>query len=470
MKKRNVIRHVSLILVLVMALSLVLLLSGCAVNGTQKVDEDGNYQPVDLNDLATEPSYGLFDYIKLPFSYLLEWLYNFTKDYGLALILFALIIKVVLFPTSALSKKGMMKMSRLTPQVKELEAMYGDDKQKYQEEVNKLYKREGTGGCGGCLWSLLPMLLLLPLYYVIREPITWLMFHGNVSAHTLGEIQNVFIAARNAAHAVDANSALAKINPTDFYWQVQMLPYLKDLLPQLSTIEGVAGHMFVMDTNFLGIELATVPHAMFWQYFDTGVWNAIGQFLLPIFSGGIQWVSMWISQKLNNTVIVDKDGQQDSEMAKANKTSQTMTMMMPLMSIYIGFVAPAGLSVYWIVQGLFSMIQDVILTKHYKKIYDAEDKEKREKAIREAEEEARREKIRAEKREANPEGITENTSKKKIQQQKKQERAAAEAAYLAKTEPPKPEKVDPKDEARPYRRGRAYRPDRYQEEPEEPKE
>ena len=167
MKKQNLSRYVSLGLLLVM---LLVLFTGCAVNGSaQATNEDGTLKLVELASLSEEVKMGVFDYVKLPFSYLLRWLYDLTSSYGWALILFAIIVKLLLFPTSAMSKKSMMKMSRLTPKVKALEEKYGDDKQAYQQAVSALYKEEGTGGCGGCLWSLLPMLLLIPLYYIIRE-------------------------------------------------------------------------------------------------------------------------------------------------------------------------------------------------------------------------------------------------------------------------------------------------------------
>ena len=103
----------------------------------------------------------MFDFIKLPFGYLLEWLIDFTGNYGVAILLFSLIVKLILLPASAKSKKAMMKQSRLAPQLKELELACGDDKAKYQQETMRLYKEEGvsmTGGVGkpwgvviGCL-------------------------------------------------------------------------------------------------------------------------------------------------------------------------------------------------------------------------------------------------------------------------------------------------------------------------------
>lgn len=466
MKKRNLSRQLCLFLCLALFL---LLFAGCMPSSAnQGVNEDGTLMLVDTASLSENVKLGFFDYIKLPFSYLLSFLYDLTGNYGLALILFAIVVKIILFPTSAKSKKSMMKMSRLTPKVKALEAKFGDDKQAYQAAVNQLYREEGAGGCSGCLWALLPMLLLIPLYYIIREPITWLMFHGNVDAKTIGEIQNVFINARNAAYQVDPNSALAKLNATGFYWQMEALPFLDSVKGELAALDLPAA-VQAMNTRFLGVEMATIPNFAFWKYFDVnGVWNSIGQFLLPMLSGGINMLSMWIGQKMNNTVIVDENGEQDPEMAKsANQTNKGMMMIMPLFSVYIGFVAPAGLSLYWFLQGLLGMIQDVILTKRYKKLYDAEDAVKQAKAAEQAAIEAERERVRAQRRAENPDGMVGSASKKKLQQREKNEQAAKEAAYLAQQNARSAEEAALEDRAaqpegdRPYRRGRNYDPNRY---------
>ena len=134
------------------------------------------------------------------------WLYEFTKNYGIAVFLFALVVKVVLLYFSAKSKKSMMRQTRLNPYLKELEARYEGNKQKYQEEVAKLYKEEGINPMGGCLWSLLPYPILLALYRAIRFPITIMM---GVSQEAYAQIKELLASlgfeaasgARAAAYA-----------------------------------------------------------------------------------------------------------------------------------------------------------------------------------------------------------------------------------------------------------------------------
>lgn len=401
----------------------------------------------------------IFYYLKLPFAYVLEWLTTTTGSYALALFLFALIVKLVLLPASAKSKKSMMKMSRVTPKVKALEAQYADDKQKYQEEVNKLYKEEGVSTCGGCLWSLIPLLLLIPLYEIIRQPITWQIFHGNY-----GMMTQVTDALKNAT--------IAGIDVKNAYWEMSALTQMPELIsaikaaaPEAAAALQAANPILTNAATFslFGINLSAIPQWKLWTI-NPLTWNEIGQFLIPVASGGFNYLSMFISQKMNNQVVVNKDGEKDAEMAKAGQASnKIMNYMMPLMSVVFGFMFPAGLSIYWIAQAIIGIVQDYFLTKHYKKVYDAEDEIKRQLAAKHAAEEAERERIRAERRAANPDGITENTSKKKLEQQKRAEKAAAEAAYQAKQaelrgEAPAEPAVDA---ARPFSRGRAYRADRY---------
>jgi len=116
--------------------------------------------------------------IAKPFGVLLMWLYEVTKNYGVAIILFGLIVKLILLPFQVKSKKSMMRSNRLQPQLKELEKQYGHDQQKYQLEVQKLYKENNVNPFSGCLWSLIPFPILLALYQAIRYPLTIMMVSG----------------------------------------------------------------------------------------------------------------------------------------------------------------------------------------------------------------------------------------------------------------------------------------------------
>lgn len=392
----------------------------------------------------------IWDIIRIPFGYLLEWLYLLTSNYGVALILFSLVIKLVLLPMSMKSKKSTMKMARVSPMLKDLERKYGDDKEKYQQAVMKFYKDEGVSPTGGCLWSLIPLLILIPLYQVVRQPLVYLMHLSPEAAQTavdkLLEL-GAELGKNTYFHQLSAASALP-----------QYLDQLKAAVPELASYTGR-----FLNFSFLGIDLSQVPNVRFWTLAG---WGAIGLFLIPVISGFSNWLSMWLSQKFNNSVATDDKGQKEENVPDtAAATTKSMMITMPLVSIYIGFTMPAAMSIYWIAQAFLGIVQEYVLTKHYRKIYDAEDAIKKQRAAEQAAIEAEKERIRAERRAQNPDGIqAANTSKKKLKAKEKAERAMTVEGKLT---PEEREALRAKraaagqDPDRPHCRGRAYIADRY---------
>ena len=405
-------------------------------------------------------AFSLSDIVTVPFGAILGWLYQFTQSYGVALILFAIIVKTILFPLTAKSKKSSMKMSRLTPRLNALKEKYANDPQKQSEAMQALYKEEGVSMGGGCLWSLIPLLILFPLYTVVRQPIVYIL------GMSLEEAEKIVAAIKEVAPTLFSSNAYY-----DQMTAAQQIPNfveaVKAVVPNISET-ALAGVNF----NFLGIDLGAIPdyNVFAWKAFS---WAYIGAFLMPVLSAGGQVLSMWVSTKLNNSVVTNSKGIYDAEEAKksqANQTSKTMMFMMPIMSLVIGFTFPAAMSLYWFIQGIVALVGDVYLTRKYRKIYDAEDAIRLQKALEEERIEAEKERLRAEKRAANPDGITENTSKKKLQQKQQREAEAAKAAaakeYAVKKGLAVEEEVVEKTTLsgiadRPYCKGRAYDPNRY---------
>ena len=391
------------------------------------------------------------DIIRVPFGYLLEFLYNVTNNYGIALILFALVVKLILLPMGMKSKKSTMKMSRVSPYLKELEKKYGNDQQKYQQEVMKFYKEEGISPTGGCLWSFIPLFILLPLYHVIRMPLQYMMH----------------LPAETATAIVEALRELGvEFGKNTFYEQLVAASALPEYLDQVrAAVPALAGvEIPVINFEFLGVNLSQVPTWKFWTL--TG-WAAIGLFLIPVISGIVNWFGMWISQKQNESVATDNNGEKTDAAATsaAGGSMKTMMYMMPLFSVYIGFTMPASISIYWIAQGLMGVVQDAILTQHYRKVYDAEDVIRKQRAAEQAAIEAERERIRAERRAKNPDGITENTSKKKLKAREKAERVTEIEGKLTPEEraalKEKKAQTESGDPNRPWAKGRACVADRY---------
>ena len=405
-------------------------------------------------------AFKLSNIITVPFGWILAQLYHLTGNYGVAMVLFAVVVYMALLPITAKSKKSMMKISRVQPQMQEIQRRYASDQQKQAEAMRQLYKDEGVSMGGGCLWSLVPLLILIPLFTVIREPITYIL---GCSAETSKEI--IAILKELAPEAFAGNGGYAQVTAA------QLIPEYKDAI--LAALPNVSETVLAgINFNFLGLNIGAIPSFSFWGWsaFD---WAHVGLFLIPVLSAGAQVVQTKIMQKMNNSVVTDKNGLHDQEAAEnsqQNQSTKSMLLIMPLMSMFIGFTVSAALSIYWFVGGVVRTIQDVILTRHYRKVYDAEDAIKFQRKLELDAIEAEKERVRAERRAANPDGQTQNTSKKKLQKAEAQ-RAAAEKAealkeYNAKRGIVEEEKA-PKSEAlsghpdRPYGKGRAYDPDRY---------
>lgn len=399
-------------------------------------------------------------YVLIPFAWLLKMLYHVFDNYGIALILFSLITKFILLPFNAKSKKSMMKTARLGPKLKELEAKCGDDKMKYQQEMANLYKKEGVSPTGGCLWSLLPLVLLMALYYVIRQPMTYLM---GLSADQISQIADLLTGL--GVDLTTTNTA---------YQEIVMAQHVFSNMDAISAIVPNIAEKAI-DFTFLGIDLSQIPT---WRWLFNGPYTlvAFGLFIIPVLSAFSQWASMQITQKLNGSVATNDKGEKDNEAAAAvNQSMKTMVWIMPLFSLWIGFSMPASMCIYWIAQAVWNTLQDAILTKHYRKIYDAEDEIKREKAAEEAAIEAEKEARRAERRAANPEGYANpNTSRRKVKKQLKAQEENNEFAGKGKLTDEEKEELRQiahekelakgglsGDPNRPYSRGRAYDPDRY---------
>ncbi len=406
-------------------------------------------------------AFKLADLVQVPFGWLISVLYNFTNSYGWALMLFALFVKLILLPATAKGKKSSMKMSRLSPRVKQIQEKYADDPQKQNAAIQALYKEEGVSMGSGCLWSLLPLLILFPLYTVVRQPIVYMLRESADVAAQIVSIIKEALPDRFVNGEFYEQMVAAPLIP-------QFAEQIKAALPNISaaTLEGV-------NFSFLGVDLAGTPQynvfAASWKW----DWAHLGAAMFPILSAGSQLVSMLLSTKMNNSVVTNEKGIHDKKTAEESQAAQTSKMMMwvgPIMSLWIGFSMPAALSLYWFAQGVVSTAADLYLTQKYRKIYDAEDAVRLQKALEEEAIEAEKERVRAERRAANPDGITANTSKKKMQQAKQKEQEAAKAAAAKEYAAKKgivAEEETVKDTSlsgipsRPYAKGRAYDPNRY---------
>ena len=378
-------------------------------------------------------------YICVPFAWLVRLFYNLTNSYGVALILFTLVIKLIMLPFQMKSKKSMMRMSRVSGQMQELQKRYAKNQAKLQEEMQKLYEEEGVNPMSGCLWSLIPFPILIALYSIIRQPITHFMMLSKDVLQTV--VQSAADAGVNLTNIVMMDKATGTPALKDglyqlaSYGQINLVKAVQEM--GLSTPEG----WFDMNYNFLGLDLTATP----WEYVKnfTFTWAVIGVILIPILAGLSQFVFSKLTMKT-----------QPQADAAGGASMKSMMYMMPLFSVYIAFIMPAALGVYWVAQSVFSLIQEAILNKTFSAKL-SEEEEARFQA-RQADRQRRMEEARVQEQQRKQE-----EQKKKTLREKQQAAQAAKAVKAAKAATSTTEAGRVGD--RPYARGRAYKADRYDE-------
>lgn len=258
------------------------------------------------------------------------WIYNLVQNYGLSIILFTILLKIVLFPISYKQHKSSLAMVRLRPYQDELMKKYGSNRQRYSEELQKLYQREGYNPMSSCLPMLLQMPLLFMMYTVIRRPLTFM------AGWSLTEIwetatAKIGVVVKDGVTMLD-NMGKLQITAENFNrYESQILSHLGEKAP--------------LNTSFLGLDMSLVPN----EVWKTSFFIVI----IPILSGITSFLLSWLSQKMN-----------PAQQAAADAPGGNNTMMlylMPLMSLWIAFTFPAGLGLYWLVSNILGIAQLYVL-------------------------------------------------------------------------------------------------------------
>ena len=347
--------------------------------------------------------------ITIPFAALLRWIYSITRSYGVSIILFSFVLKLVLLPFQMKSKRSMVRMGRLNDKMQELQKQYAKNQQKYQEELAKLYQEEGVNPMSGCLWSLLPMFFLIPLYQIIYRPIT----------HFMALSEETIEVVRTAATALGYDPNVGNA----FYEQIRLTEFISK---NWENMKGAAEGLINVNFNFLGVNLSSSPNSVFSNFTFSAA--AIGLVLIPILAA--------LSQYVSSIAIAKSNGQSQQGSMKM------MNLMMPIFSLCWCFSLPAAMGVYWIANSVFMMIQEILLGKFYTKKINAEEEERA--AKRDAARKLRMEE--AKKRAAEQRELEEKRPKKQPQKSGEKKPSTTEAGRVGD---------------RPYARGRSYRADRY---------
>jgi len=284
-------------------------------------------------------SVNIFDLLIVkPFAFILKTIYQLVNSYGLAIIIFTILTKIILLPLTIKSKKGMQDMQRIQPKLLELEQKYKkNNPQKYQEEMTKLYQKEGVSPMGGCLPTLISLPIMMGLYWPICQPLKHLM---NLTQAQISEIASR-LGFETVAGAGGAATYASEITIAQAIYE------------NFDKVKDISENIIQMNFNFLGMNLGEVPS------FTT--FNLL--FLLPLISGA----TSFLLTKLNQWLQLRSTG------VAPQQNNAMMTLMGPIMSIWIGYSLPVGLTLYWITGNLVSMVQEVALTYYFDKKKAKED-------------------------------------------------------------------------------------------------
>lgn len=288
-----------------------------------------------------------------PLGFIIEQIYSLVQNYGWAIIIFTIIVKLILLPLNIKSQKAMKKQQKIQPILMELQKKYANDKEKLQTETMKVYKENNISMMGGCLPLLIQFPILIGLYRVIQSPIKYLLGVDFNLTETMDKVSTLFEAMKT--QFPDAVSNLLKLSPEQIAKSYQM---------QLSNWSAKVGNgEWAIDFGFFGLDLSRNPGeaisaVMKGNFADLATVLLI---LIPILAMLTTWLSMWQSQKM---------APQQSGDASAAQMSKGMNAVMPLMSGFFAISLPAGLGIYWIAANLFQMAQQYFLNLYFNKKED----------------------------------------------------------------------------------------------------
>ena len=272
--------------------------------------------------------------ITTPLGYILRFIFGLVNNnYGFAIIIFTLIVKLCMLPLFVKQQKSTMAMAKIKPQLDAINKKYANQKtpeaqQKLQKETMKLYEQNGVNPMGGCLPLLIQFPIIIGLYQVITRPMQYLMM---LSGDVIQKIADFLVSQK-----------LILENVAQYALKQNQIEVAKAALSNAEMVANEVGvKLLNIDFNFFGLDLSLKPT---FSTFDV-LW------LIPILSALTAYLSNMIMQKLSGNT-----QQQNQQMA-------SMNIIMPLMSGYFCFIMPAGVGIYWIMSNVVQMLQQVIIHK-----------------------------------------------------------------------------------------------------------
>ena len=289
----------------------------------------------------------MFQFFANLFGYILAILYNLVNNYGLAIILFTLIIKLALLPMSIKQQRTMKKSAKLQEKMKALQFKYKNDQEKLNQEMMNMYKEENMSPFSGCFTTIIQFILLLSIFYLVRCPLTYMQ---KMPAEDLNKYASQIQEEKTLSNAYPEIDIIREYN------------WLKEKNPEDSNIEKTNLQM-----NFLGLDLSKIPQQNMNDYtvYIIPVLYIISSFISIRMTTSMQEKQ---NKEKKETVIDGETGKEEikkdeNEVDSIMQANKTMSWMMPIMSISIAFVAPLGLALYWLISNILMIGERLVLNK-----------------------------------------------------------------------------------------------------------
>ena len=274
------------------------------------------------------------------FGYALNFIYEMIQNYGLAIILFSVLLKIILLPFSIKQQKTMKKTAELQVKVKKIQEKYKNDQMKLNQEIMDLYKKENMSPLSGCLPSIIQIILLLAMFGLVRNPLTYMK---KIDTATIENYKNEII------QEVGENS-ISKSYP-----EISIVKYVNE--------NKEKSDIAYINMEFLGLDLSSIPQE---NYKDLKV------FIIPVLYVLTSMISMKISTNTPQKKDKDKEiikeeskevKKEQEELDMAAQMSKSMSWFMPIMAVSISLIAPLGLALYWLVNNILMIFERLVLNK-----------------------------------------------------------------------------------------------------------
>lgn len=286
------------------------------------------------------------------FGYILNFIYDFVNNYGLAIILFSILIKLLLLPISIKQQKTMKKTAKIQGKVKELQKKYKNDQVKMNQEMMDLYKREKMNPFSGCFSAIIQIVLLFAMFGLVRSPLTYML---KIDNNILQKTEN---------YIKQENFAVSQSYP-----QISVLKYVSNNKDKVIEVNGENEEKeninlkdLYINMDFLGLDLSNIPQEN---------WNNPTVYIIPALYVITSMISMRITTNMNTKKDKKeiKEGEEEKEASPedmAVQMNKSMSWFMPIMAVSISIIAPLGLALYWLVNNILMIIERLIINRFVK--------------------------------------------------------------------------------------------------------